>query len=90
MLRGCYVDEDWFLLPVETGQTLNVFMDSFDSDCHRYLSVSEPGPNSYYSGTVRDNPLGGQVEITEDGDAKIRIQFWCDDVDYELTLEVTD
>ena len=90
MLRGCQVDADWFSFPVEVGQVINVAMGAFDAECTRYLSVSEPGDGSYHSGTVRDNPLSGQVEVTTDGEAKIRIQFWSDDVDYELTLEVID
>ncbi len=90
MLRGCYVDVDWFKFPVESGQTIDVNMDGFDTVGLRYLAVSEPGGNSYYSGACTDNPLGDPVEVSADGEANIRVQFWVDDVDYELTLEITD
>lgn len=90
MLRGCYVDTDWYRLPVETGQILDVQMDAFDAIGLRYLALSEPGGDSISSGTVQDNPLSGQMEITADGEAMIRVQFWSDDVDYELSIGLGD
>lgn len=90
MMKGCHVDSDWYKLPVEAGQTISATLNGQDAEGTRFIRLYGPGSEYYGSETNDDNPMSGQILITEDGDALIRTQFWSDDVDYELTLEVVD
>jgi hypothetical protein len=89
-LRGCYLDDDHFLLAIDAGQTLRATLDAPIANVFRALYVHEPSGEVVGSGTVYDDPIMLDIEALESGEGWVHLQFWDDDVDYQLTLEVID
>jgi len=88
-LVGCHVDEDWFSVPMVTGQTITVTLDPGDYTGTRRLHVREPG-GSGDSETGRETPTSVSMTATQDGLASFYAQVWDDDIPYQLTIEVID
>ena len=88
-LVGCYVDADWFSMPMVTGQTITVSMDPGDFTGSRQLHVREPGGSGDWE-SGREGPAVISLTATQDGLARFYTMVWSDEIPYQLTIEVID
>jgi hypothetical protein len=88
-LTGCYLDADWFSLPILAGQTLTLTMDTHEYRSIRRLTIQvDPYSNSE---TFHDETVSSiSLTATEDGTALLMCMVWEDGVVYDMTIEVTN
>jgi len=90
-LRGCYLDEDWYAFEASVGETLRVTLinEPVVGSQSRVFGLSDPAGSVAWSNATDDSITIGGVS-TQTGIHYVSLQFWTDDVDYELTIEVSD
>lgn len=85
-LRGCYLDADWFSVPVEAGQTVRLTIDpgTYASTTRLQIALPGGGGGQVTNATVLEHTAA------QDGVANVMAMFWGDGVTYDLTIEVFD
>ncbi len=86
-LRACYLDKDWYSIPVTAGQTFTMTVDTGDYNGTRRIYAYQPGGTSFVT-TNSENPTSNTLEITEDGTLDLAFEVWADDVIYDMHLEL--
>ncbi len=87
-LRACYLDEDWFTMPVVAGQTFVMSVDSGDHIGSKRIYAQEPGGTSFYTNNYGDSFVTDTLEITADGNLVFFYKAWADDVTYDMQLDL--
>ncbi|MFH1143703.1 MAG: Ig-like domain-containing protein [Candidatus Eisenbacteria bacterium] len=87
-LRGCYLDADWYALPVLAGQTITVTVDTGDYTYLRRMGIHGPGGAAVEETTHGDAVSSVSVAMTGSGNAGVSMQVWEDDVTYDMTITV--
>jgi hypothetical protein len=88
-LSGCYLDKDWYSIPVISGQTFTMTVNTGDYTGTRRVRAYEPGGGQFYT-TNSNNPISDSIEITADGTLDLAFEVWADDVIYDMELTLTD
>ena len=89
-LVGNFLDDDWYSIAVEEGQTLQVTVDVGDYGGARHLYVTDPGGVNSQGGTYSENPVSYAVPITATGTSFIDFQAYQDSVSYSLEIAIED
>ncbi len=89
-LTGCYLDADWFRLPVRAGQTLTLTMDTHEYQGHRRLTIRLGPINLVLDPTEGETVSNLGLTATADGEALLMCMVWEDGVVYDMTITVTD
>ncbi|MBP6875073.1 MAG: Ig-like domain-containing protein [Candidatus Eisenbacteria bacterium] len=84
MLRSCYIDQDYFLVAMQPGDTLQLTLFSGASGFRR-LEATAPG-SDWVSQFGSQSPMQLRTTATEAGAALVATRFW-DDCDYSLNIE---
>ncbi|MFB3910040.1 MAG: Ig-like domain-containing protein [Candidatus Eisenbacteria bacterium] len=91
-LRGCYLDTDWYAVPVVAGQSLIFRIDPGEVyKGTRRIYLLEPG-GQRSSVTAHDEQVTSDtLAVTADGTAKVGCLYWLGEgLDYDMTIEAAD
>jgi hypothetical protein len=89
-LLGCYLDEDWFSIPIRAGQNLVLTTDTHEYQSIRRSIIMTPDGGGYQS-TLSGVSTFTINWITEaDGDARVMSMVWGDGVVYDMTIAIID
>ena len=90
-LRGCKTDSDWYALEVAAGATvaLTATVTAGTSSGIRRLTYVDPNGAATAETSVTD-PITLSATAQATGTAYVVIQYWDDDIVYDLTIAVSD
>jgi hypothetical protein len=89
-LRSCYTDDDFYSIDLTTGQTITVTLDApGTSGTLRRVWIYTPTKTEMGRYNGYGNPVVLERTAFMDGTHYVASRWWIDDVDYELTIEVT-
>lgn len=89
-LLGCYLDEDWFSVPIRAGQNLVLTTDTHEYQSLRRLIIVMPDGGGYQSTLSGVSTLTINWPAVADGAAHVMAMVWGDGVVYDMTIEVLD
>ncbi len=85
MLRSCYIDQDYFLVAMQPGDTLQLTLQSAVSGFRR-LEATAPGSARVSQFATDDSDLQLRTAATKAGEALVATRFW-EDCGYSLNIE---
>jgi hypothetical protein len=89
-LTGCYVDADWYSVPIEMGQTLTLTMNTPEYTSTRRVTIVMPD-NTWTSDTRHDeNVTIISGSTSAEGTARVMCMVWTDGIIYNMAIEITD
>jgi hypothetical protein len=89
-LRGCYVDADWYSVPIAADKTLTLTMNTRDYTSHRRVTIIMPD-GTRVSDTRRDETVTSiSAPTTAEGDALVMCMVWADGIVYDMTIGIGD
>jgi len=89
-LRSCYTDDDYYSIDLTTGQTITVTLDApGTSGTLRRVWIYNPSNMEMGRYNGYGNPVVLERTAYMDGTHYVCSRWWIDDVDYNLTIEVT-